>query len=193
MAPLSNPLHVVGTAEVILVGGLAQPAPLTGGLAGAATLRRQAVKLALGVMPVGMEELIAAAALASLLLGTHRASSWKKIQPPVQSQTAPPRKNKTKKEEKLSRRKREEHHPEEDGFSKRRFPTTFIPPLTLYPSFKCLRADPCGLSRLLNEASPRSPTCPQFQNQTIVQKVGGAIRRKEAVWLSIMQSCLTVG
>jgi hypothetical protein len=73
LAPLPNPLHVVGTAEVISVGGLAQPTPLTGGLAGATTIGRQTVKLAIRVMSVGMEELIAAAALPSLLLGTHRA------------------------------------------------------------------------------------------------------------------------
>jgi hypothetical protein len=51
-------------------------------------------------MPVGLEESVAAAALASLVLGTHRASSGKKIQSPVQSQTAPPGRTKTKKEEK---------------------------------------------------------------------------------------------
>jgi hypothetical protein len=53
-------------------------------------------------MPVGTEESIAAAALPSLLLGTHRASSRKKIQPPVQSQTAPP--GRTKRRRKKSYR-----------------------------------------------------------------------------------------
>ena len=135
-APGSDPFHVFGIAKVISVGGFAQPAPLTGGLAGAATLRRQAVKLALRVMRVGLEEKTAAAALVSFVLGTHRAPSRKKIQAPVQLQTSPPGRTGTKKEEQFSRWKREENQPEENGFSNRHFSTTFIPPLTDRAKFK---------------------------------------------------------
>ena len=102
MAPGSDSFHVIGIAEVISVARFAQPAPLTGGLAGPATLWGQTVKLAAGIMPVRVEEKIAAAALASFVLGTHHSPSRKNIEAPVQSQIAPPRRTKRKKEEKFS-------------------------------------------------------------------------------------------
>ena len=38
LAPELDAAHLIGTAEVVPVGGFAQPAPLTGGLAGLPTI-----------------------------------------------------------------------------------------------------------------------------------------------------------
>ena len=93
-APLLDPLDVLGVAEVISIGWFLEPAPLTGGLAGAAAIRRRTIELAIGIVAVRREEDVTAAALASLVLGTHRAPNRKKNQPPVQIQTTALRKNK---------------------------------------------------------------------------------------------------
>jgi len=55
-------------------------------------------------MKVGGEELNAAAALASIGLGTHRAPSGKKTERSYQLKNGPARKAELKKEEKLSQR-----------------------------------------------------------------------------------------
>jgi hypothetical protein len=130
-APLLDPLDVFGVPEVISIGWLLEPAPLTGGLAGAAAIRRRTIELAIGIVAVRREEDVTAAALASVVLGTHRAPNRKKIQPSVQIQTTACGRTKTKKEEKIWLRKREENYPEEHGFSNRQFSTTIIPPLTI--------------------------------------------------------------
>jgi hypothetical protein len=121
-APGLNPLHVVSIPEVISVGPFAQPVPLTGRLAGPPTRGRQTVKLALGIMPVGMEENVAAAALASVGVGTHRVPNSKKIQASVQSETAPAGRKKAKKEEEFSRWKSEEITPKNMDFQTARKP-----------------------------------------------------------------------
>ena len=84
-APLSDPLHVLGVAEVISIAWFAQPAPLTGSFAGLATSRSQTENLTAGIMNVGGEKGFAAAALASIVLGTHRSPSAKKTDPSKQS------------------------------------------------------------------------------------------------------------
>ena len=93
-APLLDPLHVLSVAEVISVGWFSQPAPLTGGFAGAATSGSQTEKLTVGIMNVGSEKYFAAAALASVELGTHRPPSGKKIRPANQSKNGPGRRGK---------------------------------------------------------------------------------------------------
>ena len=78
-APLLDPGDIIGGAEVIAVLGFLQPAPLTGGFAGATADRSRTIKLAIGVVAVRLEEDLAAMALASIGFGTHRASIRKKI------------------------------------------------------------------------------------------------------------------
>jgi hypothetical protein len=90
-APLLDPFHVLGVAEVISVAWLAQPAPLTGGFAGLATSRSQTEKLTTGIMNVSSKTCLAAAAFASIVLGTHRLPSGKKTGPPNQSKNSPGR------------------------------------------------------------------------------------------------------
>ena len=108
--PLLDPFHVLGVAEVISVAWFAQPAPLTGGFAGLATSRSQTEKLTTGIMNVRSKTCLAAAAFASVMLGTHRLPSRKKTGPSNQSKNSPGRREKTKKEEKFraeARRKSE--------------------------------------------------------------------------------------
>ena len=56
LAPGSHPFDMSGVFEVIAVGGLAQPALLTGGFAGLAALGFGAVALALHTARVGLEQ-----------------------------------------------------------------------------------------------------------------------------------------
>ena len=83
-----DPLDVFGVPEVISIGWFLEPAPLTGGLAGTAAIRRRTIKLAIGIVAVRREEDVTAAALALVVFGAHRAPSRKKIQAPRQSKTA---------------------------------------------------------------------------------------------------------
>jgi hypothetical protein len=103
---------------------------LAGGFARPATIRRQTIKLARGIMPVLGKEKIAATALASSGNGTHRVPSRKKIPAPPQSKITRTGSQEEKKEEELAREKSEENHSEENGISNRQKTTTFIPPLT---------------------------------------------------------------
>src|SRR5271166_1543817 len=98
-APLPHPLDVFGVAKVISVGGFSQPASLALGFARPAAISRQTKILAAGVMNVRSEEALAAAALASNVLGTHLPTSGKKTNPSKQSKNSRGRREKTKKEE----------------------------------------------------------------------------------------------
>jgi hypothetical protein len=98
-APLPDPLHVLGIAEVISIAGFSQPAPLTGGLAGPAAIRSQTEKLTTGIVNVRSEKCLAAATLASLWIETHRPPNGKKTTPSNQSKTV-------REEEKQRRRKK---------------------------------------------------------------------------------------
>jgi len=81
LAPELDAEHLVGTAEVIAVGGFAQPAPLTGGLAGLPTSGLGTIVLAGLVTRIGNEKLGATAAFASGLLAAHREPLLKEAQP----------------------------------------------------------------------------------------------------------------
>ena len=94
-APLSDPLHVDSVAEVFSIAWLAQPAPLTVGLAGLAAIRCATEQLSAKIMRARREEYFAAAALASVVLGTHRAPSEKKTKPPNQSKSGSGRREKS--------------------------------------------------------------------------------------------------
>ena len=72
LAPCAHTLHLFGTAEVISVAGLAQPAALAGRLAGVAATGLAAVMLTLPVAVIRQEQLAATSALPSLGLQTHR-------------------------------------------------------------------------------------------------------------------------
>jgi hypothetical protein len=109
LSPLLNTPHILGPAEVISVARFVQPPPLAGGLARPATIRRQTIKLAGGIMPVRGKEKIAATALASSGNGTHRVPSRKKIPTPPQSKITRTGGQEEKKEEELARGKSEEN------------------------------------------------------------------------------------
>ena len=72
LAPELVAQELVGTAEVVAVAGLAQPAALTGGLAGLLTSGLGTIVLASLVTRIGNEKLGATAAFASGLLTAHR-------------------------------------------------------------------------------------------------------------------------
>ena len=72
IAPELDAAHLVGTAEVVAVAGLAQPAALTGGLAGLLTSGLGTIVLASLVTRIGNEKLGATAAFASALCSAHR-------------------------------------------------------------------------------------------------------------------------
>ena len=129
-APLLDPLHIGGVAEVVSIAGFPQPTPLTGGFAGPATFRSQTEKLTAGVMNVWSKTSFAAAALALVVLGTHRLPSGKKTRPSNQSKNRPGRREKTKKEEKFYSEAWKKTTPKKTEFSNRQLFSTFIPPLT---------------------------------------------------------------
>jgi hypothetical protein len=79
LAPELDAAHLVGTAEVVAVAGLAQPAPLTGGLAGLPTSGLGTIVLAGLVTRIGNEKLGATAAFASGLLAAHREPQLKEV------------------------------------------------------------------------------------------------------------------
>jgi hypothetical protein len=62
--PITHPLHIGRPAEVVAIACLAQPATLTGRLAGTPTLGFAAVSLVVRVARVGMEQFSAVQALA---------------------------------------------------------------------------------------------------------------------------------
>jgi len=81
LAPELDAAHLIGTAEVVPVGGFAQPAPLTGGLAGLPTSGLGTIVLAALVTRIGNEKLGATVAFASGLLAAHREPHLKEAQP----------------------------------------------------------------------------------------------------------------
>ena len=141
-APLLDPLDVLVVAEVISIGWLLEPAPLTGGLAGTTAIRRRTIKLAIGIVAVRREEDVTAAALSLVVLGAHRAPSRKKIQAPLQSKTALGKIGRTEEGRRVFALEAEENQPEENGISNRHDSTTFIPPLTQDHFFQKKHAQP---------------------------------------------------
>ena len=129
-APLPDPLHVGRVPEVIAIGRLTQPAPLTGGLAGATASRCATVKLASPVMGVRREEKTAARALAAAGREIHRAPSRKKMRRAGQSKNLQPQGRTREEERKNLGLKAEENPKEENGISNRQDYPTFISPLT---------------------------------------------------------------
>ena len=129
-APLPDPLHVGRVPEVIAIGRLTQPAPLTGGLAGATASRCATVKLASPVMGVRREEKTAARALAAAGREIHRAPSRKKMRRAGQSKNLQPQGRTREEGRKNLGLKAEENPKEENGISNRQDYPTFISPLT---------------------------------------------------------------
>jgi hypothetical protein len=99
---LPHPLHIGLVAEVISIGRFAQPPALAGGFAGPAAIGGRTELLAGGIMAVGSEEVFAAAALASGVLGCHRDPIRKKTKRPTQSQMARGRRKKIRRKKKFS-------------------------------------------------------------------------------------------
>jgi hypothetical protein len=134
VAPLADPFHIGGPPEIISIGRLAQPALLTGRLAGTATSRGRTIKLAPGIMAVRSEEQIATAAFASVGRGTHHGPSRKKI--PVSDQSQKPRDLEGRK------RRRKNDLALEEGRKSRGRKRNFKPPENLHFQFA---ADTAGL------------------------------------------------
>jgi hypothetical protein len=131
LAPVSHSLHVLRAAEVIAVGGLAQPTLLAGLLAGVAALGLGTVTLTILIAKIGEKEIVATAALAPPGPNIHRPRTHH--QPRPQSKKNHRRRRKTKR----GRRKKncqlnsgKKIHSEENGISNRRIKSNFIPPLT---------------------------------------------------------------
>ena len=72
LAPALDPLDVGGSTEVVAVAALAQPTPLTGGLAGLPAGGLGTVVLAIRAARIWNEEGAAAAALTSARRAAHR-------------------------------------------------------------------------------------------------------------------------
>ena len=123
-----DPLDVLGVAEVISIGWFLEPAPLTGGLTGAAAIRRRTIKLAIGIVAVRREENVTAAALASVIFGAHRAPSRKKIIAPLQSKNAPGKTGRNKEGRRVFRWKRKKISRKKTDFQ-----TATFPPLSSRP------------------------------------------------------------
>ena len=99
MAPGLDLFEPSSTVKALAAPGLAQPSPLTGGLAGLTTSRRRAVLLARVVAVVRNEKLPAATTLPSGHFAAHAPRDWKK-KPLSES-----RKQETKKTENRRRKK----------------------------------------------------------------------------------------
>src|SRR5437016_14480510 len=80
LAPELDAAHLVGTAEIVAIGSFAQPAPLTGGLAGLPTSGLGTIVLAGLATRIGKEKLGATVAFASGLLAAHREPHLKGAQ-----------------------------------------------------------------------------------------------------------------
>jgi len=104
LTPLLDALDILLAAEVIPVGGLAQPAALTLGFAGAAAIGLGTVKLVISVAVIDDKELFAATALAMIRIGAHDSD--------------PRREEKGSDETSVPRRRREKRKKEEDFSAK---------------------------------------------------------------------------
>jgi len=80
LAPEFDTQDLVGSAEVVAVASFAEPAPLTGCLAGLPTSGLGTIVLAGFVTRIGNEKLGATAAFASGLLAAHREPQLKEAQ-----------------------------------------------------------------------------------------------------------------
>ena len=104
LTPLLDALDILLAAEVIPVGGLAQPAALALGFAGAAAIGLGTVKLVISVAVIDDKELFAATALAMIRIGAHDSD--------------PRREEKGSDETSVPRRRREKRKKEEDFSAK---------------------------------------------------------------------------
>lgn len=97
-----NPLDVISATEVIPVGTFGQPAPLTFGFAGSATIGRRAEGLVMHVPVIRREKLPATPAFATNYFAAHpepqTAKTYARIPGKKKTQEDP----KEKKEEELS-------------------------------------------------------------------------------------------
>ena len=99
LAPLLDPPEIFRAAEVIAIGGLTQPAALTGVLAGGSARRSRTIKLVVPVSIIGNEEFVAATALAATGLGTHARSERGRRTRPLGNHSLTATEEKAKKEE----------------------------------------------------------------------------------------------
>jgi hypothetical protein len=122
LSPLLDPFHIGLVPEVIFIPWFPEPLPLAPSFAGPAAIGGQTEKLASGIMNVRCEENFAAAALASVSLGTHRAQNEKKTKATDQSKSGDQRKKKPKKEENFSARISKKINPKKTQFQTGGFP-----------------------------------------------------------------------
>jgi len=109
LAPLPHSLGVLGAAEVITVGGLAQPPALAGTLAGLAALRLGTVNLVMSFPVIGKKELLATTALATRELATHDGVPTEEEQPATESTTSSRKKEESEEGRRVLNEDREEH------------------------------------------------------------------------------------
>jgi len=120
-APLLDARHILGITEVVAVGGLAQPSPLTGRLAGLLAIGFPAVLLPVAIAVIREEKGAATAALTSLWFVAHCEPKTKSSKLGIKSKHPKARRAKRKKEEEFSDEQREENPWEEKTISNRRF------------------------------------------------------------------------
>jgi hypothetical protein len=92
LTPLPHSFHVLPAAEVITVGGSAQPAALTGLLAGRLAPRLGTINLMVAVAVIGQEKLLTTTALAAAVLGAHDGSNDGRKTSPCTQKEDPPKK-----------------------------------------------------------------------------------------------------
>ncbi|PYX04879.1 MAG: hypothetical protein DMG88_23250 [Acidobacteria bacterium] len=123
LAPLLDALDIFHAAEVIPVGGLAQPAALTLGFAGAAAIGLGTVKLVISVAVIDDKELFAATALAMIRIGAHDSDPRREEKGSDETSVPRRRREKRKKEEDFSG----EDFEEDRGGRKRNFKPPEMP------------------------------------------------------------------
>jgi len=143
LAPLLHPRHILTAAEVITVAWLAQPATLTGLLAGGPAWRFGTINLMITVAVIGQEKLLTTTALAAAVLGVHgRANNGRKNSPctPKKSAEEDQRRRRKKRFKRRWRRK-------QNG-KKMEFQTASFPPFSFRRSqLKVFRWLPLALQR----------------------------------------------
>ena len=109
LAPLAHMPGVLRVPEVVAVGWLAKPAPLTGELAGVTATRLAAVTPVALVTVIEKAQLAATAALTSLRLWAHHAPKAPEPREESKQNRGPEEELRAKKEEELSGEEQEEN------------------------------------------------------------------------------------
>ena len=143
-APRLDALDVFRAAEVIAVGGLAQPTLLTSPFASGAAGGLGTKNLMVAVAVIGRKELAAAEALAWFDLGRHKCSPKEEKSPLKATRQTCTARTQGKKEEDAFSKLGKKTKREEDGISNRQEYTNFSSPLTNGPQQRFYRIVAAG-------------------------------------------------